>query len=156
MYSGRGFNEIKEGHQFINVMTMTETHIVLGAGLFGDFNPLHTNQTFGEQSRFGGRIAHGYLTNSCMAAAMGVIFHGTAIAYLEQNCRFIAPVRIGDTLTTTWTVTSKDEKPKQNGGVVALAGTCANQDGVTVAEANAKLLVANNDRRREPRDQTEA
>ena len=35
-----------------------------------------------------------------MAAQLGMIFHGTAIAYLEHACRFTAPVRAGDTLTT--------------------------------------------------------
>jgi outer membrane receptor protein involved in Fe transport len=34
-------------------------------------------------------------------------FHSTAIAYLEHTCRFKAPVKPGDTLTTTWTVTDK-------------------------------------------------
>jgi acyl dehydratase len=144
MFPGRGYDEIKPGDKFATTMTLTETHIILGAGLFGDFNPLHINQTFAEKSRFGTRIAHGYLTTSFMAAQLGMVFHGTAIAYLEHTSRFTAPVRPGDTLTIEWTISAREDKPRHDGGMVTLTGLCSNQDGTTVAEADAKMLVANN------------
>ncbi len=146
MFPGRGFNEICIGDPYETTMTITETHLVLGAGLFGDFNPLHTNQRFAEQSRFGNRIAHGYLTTSFMAAQLGMLFHGTAIAYVEHTSRFLAPVMAGDTLTIRWTVDALDDKPKHQGGMVSLSGICTNQDGTRVAEAEAKMLVADNPR----------
>jgi acyl dehydratase len=146
MYAGRGFDEVEVGQTFESGMTMTETHLVLGAGLFGDFNPLHVDQVFAQQSRFGGRIAHGYLTSAAMAAPMGIIFHGTAVAYLEHACRFVAAVKAGDTLRIEWTVREIIPKPKANGGIVKLAGRCTNQEGVEVANADAALLVANRTR----------
>ncbi len=146
MFLGRGFNEISNGDDFENAMTLTETHFVLGAGLFGDFNPLHTNQRFAAQSRYGSRIAHGYLTTAFMAAQLGMLFHGTAIAYVEHTSRFLAPVMAGDTLTIIWTVTGCEAKPKHEGGMVDLSGVCSNQEGTRVAEAEAKMLVANNPR----------
>lgn len=141
MYSGRAYDEIETGESFANTMTLTESHIVMGAGLFGDFNPLHTNQVFATDSRYGGRIAHGYLTTAFMAAQLGMLFHTTAIAYLEHTSRFKAPVRAGDTLTITWTVVARDDKPRHQGGIVSLTGDCRNQDGTSVAEAEAKMLV---------------
>ncbi len=144
MLPGRGYNELHVGDVFESAMTLTETHIVLGAGLFGDFNPLHVNETWAKQGRFGGRIAHGYLTSNVMAAQLGMILHGTAIAYVEHTVRFTAPVKPGDTLHVAWQVAAKDDKPKHGGGMVSFGGTCANQDGVKVAEAEAKLLVKNN------------
>lgn len=146
MFPGRGYDEIAPGDRFDTTMTITETHIVLGAGLFGDFNPLHINQSFAEGSRFGSRIAHGYLTTSFMAAQLGMVFHGTAIAYVEHTSRFTAPVRAGDTLSIVWTVASLEAKPKHDGGMVSLSGVCTNQEGAKVAEAEAKMLVANNPR----------
>ena len=145
MFPGRGYNELKVGDKFESSMTMTETHIVLGAGLFGDFNPLHINETWSKKGKFGGRIGHGYLTSNVMAAQMGMILHGTAIAYVEHNIRFTAPVKAGDTLTTTWTVANREDKPKHNGGMVSFSGICVNQDGAKVADADCKLLVKNND-----------
>lgn len=144
MHPGRGYNELRVGDVFESAMTLTETHIVLGAGLFGDFNPLHVNESFGKQTRFGSRIAHGYLTSNVMAAPMGMILYGTAIAYVEHNIKFTAPVRAGDTLTVAWTVSAMDAKPKHNGGMVTFTGNCKNQEGTVVAEATAKLLVENN------------
>lgn len=144
MQSGRGYNEVKVGERYDSQMTLTETHIVLGAGLFGDFNPLHVNQSFAASSRYAGRIAHGYLTSNVMAAHLGMLFHGTAIAYLEHSCRFTAPVHAGDTLATAWTITALNAKPKHHGGIVTLTGSCTNQDGIVVAEADAKMLVSNN------------
>lgn len=143
MFPGRAYNELKIGETFESAMTLTETHIVLGAGLFGDFNPLHINQSFAAKSRFGGRIAHGFLTSNVMAAPMGMIFHDTVVAYVEHGIRFTAPVRAGDTLSVKWTVAALDPKPKHNGGMVTLAGTCTNQECIKVAEADAKLLVQN-------------
>jgi acyl dehydratase len=143
IYKGRGFNELSIGNDFETSATMTETHIVLGAGLFGDFNPLHVNQTYAGNTRFGSRIAHGYLTSNAMAAPLGMIFHSTAIAYVEHHIRFTNPVRAGDTLTVKWTVTALDAKPKIEGGLVTVGGTCINQDGVEVANGEAKLLVHN-------------
>ena len=139
--SGEWFDDVAIGDTFRNTVTITETHLVLGAGLIGDFNPHHTNEEYAKQSRFGTRILHGMMTSALMGAAVGMYFHGTAVAYLEHAARFKAPVRAGDTLTSTWTVTAREDKPRHGGGVVTLAGSCRNQHGAIVAEADAKMLV---------------
>ncbi len=140
-YAGRGFNQVHLGQDFQTSWTLTETHIVLGAGLFNDFNPLHVNQDFAAKSRFGGRIAHGYLTSNAMAALLGMVFHGTAIAYVEHSIRFTHPVRAGDTLAVKWVVTALEPKEKLEGGLVTLSGRCLNQEDIEVANAEAKMLV---------------
>jgi acyl dehydratase len=141
LVQGRHYDEVKVGDTFGASLTVTETHLVLAAGLFGDFNPLHVDETHARASRFGGRILHGTFTSALMSAPAGMYFHGTAIAYLEHNCRFMAPVRPGDTVTTTWTIADKLDKPRHAGGIVVLTGTCRNQDGALVAEAEGKMLV---------------
>jgi len=70
-----------------------------------------------------------------------MVFHGTAIAYVEHHIRFTNPVFAGDTLSVKWTVAALELKPKIEGGQVTLRGTCTNQDGLEVADAEAKLLV---------------
>ncbi len=141
MLPGKGYNEINIGDRFESAMTVTETHLVLGAGLIGDFNPVHVNQQFAQESRFGSRILHGVITSAIIGGPMGMVFHGTAIAYLEHNCRFLAPVRAGDTLNTTWTLVEKIDKPAHGGGVAVMQAKCVNQEGVLVAEASGKMLL---------------
>jgi acyl dehydratase len=123
--SGRGYDEVAVGDSFSRTITITDTHLVLGAGLIGDFNPHHVNDEYAKSSRFGTRILHGMITSALMGAPVGMYFHGTAIAYIEHAARFKAPVRAGDTLTTTWTVTAKHAKPKHGGGVVVLSAPAA-------------------------------
>ena len=140
--SGRWFDDVRSGDAFSSALTITETHIVVGAGLIGDTNPHHMNAEYAKGTRFGTPILHGMLTSSIMGAAVGMYFHGTAIAYLEHRARFIAPVRAGDTLTTTWSVTETIDKPKHGGGIVVLDGRATNQDGIVVAEAQVRMLVS--------------
>jgi acyl dehydratase len=143
LVTGKAYNEIAVGETFSAALTVTETHLVLAAGLTGDFHPLHVDETFARDTRFGGRIVHGVLLAALAGGPVGTFFSGTGIAYLEHACRFTAAVRPGDTLTIIWTITSKEDKPKHDGGVVALAGVCRNQDGVVAVEAEATVLVRN-------------
>ena len=143
VFNGKAYDEIMVDDTFGDALTVTETHIVLAAGMFGDFNPLHVNQSFGENSRFGGRILHGPFTSALISAPVGVFFAGTAIAYLEHACRFKLPVKAGDTLSTTWTVTAKIDKPKIDGGIAVMTAVCHNQRKELVAEADGKIMLKN-------------
>jgi acyl dehydratase len=139
--SGRWFDELAINDAFSSALTITETHIVMGAGLIGDTNPHHMNAEYAKAKRFGTPILHGMLTSAIMGAAVGMYFHGTAVAYLEHRVRFLAPVRAGDTLTTTWTIRELVDKPKHGAGVVVVTGQATIQTGEVVAEAEARMLV---------------
>jgi 3-hydroxybutyryl-CoA dehydratase len=141
MFPGKHYDEVAVGETFGSSLTVTETHLVLAAGLFGDFNPLHVNERFARASRFGGRILHGPFTSALVSAPVGMYFHSTAIAYVEHACRFKAPVRPGDTLKTTWKIVAKLDKPRHAGGIVVLTGECHNQDGTLAVEAEGRILV---------------
>jgi acyl dehydratase len=143
MFPGKWFDETKVGDMFHTSLTVTEAHLVLASGLFGDFNPLHVDDTHAVQSRLGGRVLHGPFTSALISAPAGMYFHGTAIAYLEHNCRFKLPVRPGDTLKTIWRIVERIEKPRQEGGIVVMHARCENQHGNLVAEADGKMLVGN-------------
>jgi 3-hydroxybutyryl-CoA dehydratase len=141
VFPGKGYNEIKVGDTFGAGITITDAHLVLAAGLIGDSHPLHLNEQFAEQTRFGGRVLHGVFTGALIGGPVGTFFAGTGIAYLEHNCRFTLPVRPGDTITTTWTIQDKLDKPRHSGGLVVLTAVCRNQKNEIVVEADAKILV---------------
>jgi acyl dehydratase len=142
VFHGKWYDEVKVGDAFGTSLTVTETHIVMGSGMFGDFNPLHVDEEFSRKSMFGGRILHGPFSSALVSAPVGNYFAGTAIAYLEHACRFKAPVRAGDTLATRWTVTQKLDKPKHKGGICVLRGQASNQRGEVAVECEGKILVA--------------
>ena len=142
VFHGKWYDEVKVGDAFGDSLTVTETHLVLAAGMFGDFNPLHVDEVFAEKSRFAGRILHGPFTSALVSSPVGMYFAGTAIAYMEHACRFRAPVRPGDTLATRWLVTGKLDKPKHKGGIVIMKCETRNQHGDVTVEADGKILVA--------------
>jgi 3-hydroxybutyryl-CoA dehydratase len=142
MFQGKWYEEVSVGERFGTRVTVTETHLVLGSGMFGDFNPLHVDEEFAKKSMFGSRIMHGPFTSALISAPVGMFFAGTAIAYLEHSCRFKAPVRPGDTLKTEWTVTEKLDKPRHKGGIFVLSGVSTNQHGEVAVEAQGKILVS--------------
>jgi 3-hydroxybutyryl-CoA dehydratase len=139
--SGKWFDELRVGETFGRTLTITDSHLLTGAGYVGDWNPLHMDENFARASRFGGRILHGMLTSALMGGPVGTYFHGTAIAYLEHNARFLAPVRPGDTLDIGWTITELEAKPRHGGGIAVLAGTATNQDGIVTTTAQGKIMV---------------
>lgn len=84
--------------------TLTETDVVLFAGLTGDNNPMHIDEEFAAETRFGGRIVHGLLTSSLLSSVIGMKMPGPGCIYMSQNLRFLKPVKIGDTVTARTTV----------------------------------------------------
>jgi 3-hydroxybutyryl-CoA dehydratase len=143
MRIGRAFNELKIGDKFSESITITETHIVKAAGLFRDFNVLHTNEPNMRKSRFGKRILHGALTFSFMVGVYSNVFHDTDISTVEASIKFTAPIYINDTIHMEWEVKRREEKPKIDGGLVDLSGEVKNQQGIIAATAEAKILVSN-------------
>lgn len=139
--AGRRFGDTSVGDRFVRHETITARHLDDAARLIGDFNPLHVDEDFARRSRYGGRILHGVITSALVGAELGMVYAGTAIGYLEHNARFHAPVRIGDTLTITWTVTQLLPKPRHGGGIVVAEAVAVNQEGVTVCTASGRMLV---------------
>lgn len=142
-FVGKAFNQLAEGETFGQRLTINHAHISQACGMFGDFNPLHSDAEFCANNRFGQVILHGPMTSAYMSASIGMYFYGTAVAYLEHNCQFLAPVFAGDTLTVTWTIAELLEKPKINGGIAVLEGVCANQKGEQIAKAQGKIMLSN-------------
>ena len=51
--------DLEPGMTAVYAKTVSETDIVLFAGISGDNNPVHLNQEFAADTVFEGRIAHG-------------------------------------------------------------------------------------------------
>lgn len=109
--------------------TITEADVVNFAGLSGDFNPLHTDAESAKNTPFGQRIAHGMLSvaiSTGMANLTGLM-EGTTIALMEQNIKYKAAVKFGDTIHLQMEVIEKRETSKPDRGIVKLAAKIFNQ-----------------------------
>lgn len=134
---GYRFEELQPGMAAERSKTVTEADVTLFAGVTGDFNPAHVDEEAARRGRFGGRIAHGMLTAGLLSAVMGTRLPGPGCIYVGQTLRFTRPVRIGDTVTARVEVTELRPDDRR----VVLATTCRNQDGETVLEGEAEVLV---------------
>jgi 3-hydroxybutyryl-CoA dehydratase len=137
------YDNLIVGDQFSRSITLTEAHLLLGNMLFADSVPLHVDQLTGEQSAYGSRIMPGPVVAGLAAVTLGMNLKGSAIGYLEQREYFKAPVRPGDTVTVTWTVSKKEPKERFQGGVVTFEGSCENQNKEVVLECLGVAIITN-------------
>ena len=133
---GKSYDELEIGEKASFTKTITETDVYLFAGISGDFNPLHLNEEYAKQTRFGARIAHGALPQSLIAPVMGMQLPGMGTILVEVTTRFRAPTYFGDTITATARVAEKLEDKKW----VKMALTWTNQRGEVIAEGEAVVI----------------
>lgn len=139
---GRPYSSLEVGEEFWDALTVTETHVVLAAGIFNDPGPNHVNRLQAEASRWEAPIAHGTLLSGIMMGVLGNALGSTIVAMLELTTRWLAPTRLGDTLIGHWHVAEKTDKPRfGGGGLVVFEGEGLNQDAVRVLEARVVLAV---------------
>lgn len=115
--------------------TVTESDVLSFAGLTMDFNPVHVNAEYAKESIFKERIAHGMLSAGFISAVLGTTLPGPNSIYLGQELKFTAPVKIGDTVTATATITEKKEDKR----ILKLKTVVTNQRGEVVVDGNAVI-----------------
>lgn len=143
MPRGTFFSDFAVGQTFVSGgRTVTEADVVNFAGLSGDFNPLHVDQSFAEKTPFGRRIAHGMLAASISTGqgqTLG-IFEGTTLALMGQTFNYKAPVFFGDTIRLALTVESVKPSSKGGKGVVVFKSEIKKQDDVVAVEGTWTVL----------------
>jgi len=130
---GKTINEIKKGDFAEFAKTISESDVYMYAGITGDLNPAHINEAYAQKTFFKTRIAHGMLTAGFISAILGMQLPGPGTIYMKQELKFMAPVRIGDTITARAEVIEvKEEKNR-----IKLRTTCTNQEGTIVLDGEA-------------------
>src|SRR5918996_5602061 len=99
------FEDLNVGMSETFSKTVSSSDVVGFAEVTGDRNPIHLAQHFAARTPFKTRIAHGLYTASLISAILGTRLPGPGAVYISQTLNFRAPVRIGDTVEVTVTVT---------------------------------------------------
>ena len=130
---GKTIQDLKIGDTAELSKTVSESDIYQFAGITGDFNPAHMNEEYAKKTFFKTRIAHGMLSAGFISAVIGTKLPGTGSIYIQQTLNFLAPVRIGDTITARVEVIDiMDGKNR-----VRLKTICENQEGKQVLDGEA-------------------
>ncbi len=129
--------DLKIGDKFSTSKQITDSVVRAFAELSGDYNPIHLDEEFAKNTRFGKRIAHGMISGALISAVLGYEFKERKIVYLSQTMKFVAPVFLDDTVIAAATVTNiREDKP-----IVMLETICTNQKGETVVKGEAVVMI---------------
>ncbi len=121
------------GESATRSLTLTSDHVRTFAELTGDYNPLHFDEGFAAQTKFGRLVVQGGLTTGLLHALVAMDLPGPGTVFLSQNWKFTAPVFIDDTITAEAKVLSVHaSKP-----VTQLGIRVTRQDGEVVLEGEA-------------------
>jgi len=130
------YDEISIGQVARMSRQLTIADIQAFAAVSGDTNPAHLDADYANDTVFHGVIAHGMWSGALISALLGTEFPGPGTIYVNQDLHFIRPVRIGDTLTVTVTVTTKEDAKKR----LTLDCDVVNQHGEKVVTGVATVL----------------
>ena len=117
--------------------TVSHSDIVGFADITGDTNPVHLDDGFAAASPFKERIAHGMLSAGLISAVLGTRLPGPGCIYLSQSLRFRAPVRIGDDVVASATITEVNRDKRR----ITLDTVCRVGETVVI-DGEAKIMVS--------------
>ncbi|MSQ33584.1 MAG: MaoC family dehydratase [Dehalococcoidia bacterium] len=119
--------------------TITEADVAQFARISGDTQPLHLDESYASKTRFKTRVAHGTISIGLVSGVLGTKMAGpaTSVIFLGMNCRFVAPVYLGDTVSAECVVTKvRPDKP-----IITLDCKVKNQHGQEVLTGEATVLL---------------
>jgi len=131
----RTFDAIAIGDSASIVRTLTQEDIELFAVVSGDVNPAHLDPAYAETDLFHKIVAHGMWSGALISAVLGTKLPGPGTIYLSQNLRFLAPIAIGDTITTS--VVAREKHPVEKR--IAFDCLCTNQQDRKVVIGTAEV-----------------
>ncbi|HXG01969.1 MAG TPA: MaoC/PaaZ C-terminal domain-containing protein [Candidatus Binatia bacterium] len=137
------FEDFKIGDRFHSPSrTLGEATFLMFAAITGDHHPIHYDEEYARQTRFGARVAHGLLVVAMTAVGASPLSHrleASMVAFVEQEFRFHKPVLLGDTVRPEFEVTGLERKGDR--GLLRLAVRVTNQRGEVVAEGHHAYLI---------------
>lgn len=80
-------------------ITITQDIVNSFAEVSGDKNPIHLDEDYAKETKFGKKIVHGMLLGSFFSKLIAKEYPGPGSVYISQNMQFVHPVYVEDTVT---------------------------------------------------------
>lgn len=145
MERGKYFEDFVIDEEYVSPgRTVTETDLVLYAGLSGDYNQVHTDEEYCKQvSIYKKRVMHGLFALTLVEGLKSrvALFEGTSLASLEWRWRFLKPLFVGDTVKVRWKITQKKETRKPDRGIITEQVQLVNQNEEVIGEGEHLVLM---------------
>lgn len=100
--------EIGQSFSFTRIITAEDVRTF--AQVTGDDNPIHVDEAYARETRFGKPIVHGVFLLGIISKVLGRDFPGHGSVAVALSCRFLRPVPVGAEVTIEVKVSEKLEK----------------------------------------------
>ena len=105
------------------------------AQISGDFNPIHFDENYAAQTKFGQCIAHGLFCLGMISKVIGMELPGKGTIFVNERLDYKSPVYINDTITAEVKIISIDECKH----LIEVEIKCSNQDNTVVLDGTCLL-----------------
>ncbi len=106
------YESLEVGQSFSFEREVTAADVRTFAELTGDDNPIHVDEEYARNSRFGRPVVHGVLLLGIISKVLGKDFPGYGSVAVAISCKFLRPVLVGSTVTVEVKVAEKLEARK--------------------------------------------
>ena len=131
------FDEILIGQKKEFSIKISESMVNDFAKLSGDYNPLHMDENYAHNTKFGRRVCHGMLLGSLFSQLVGMHLPGKKCLHLSQTLNFQNPCFIDDLVTVEGIVIGKSDARK----ILELETKILNQNNLLIIDGSALVLV---------------
>lgn len=122
--------------------TVTDAEIALLPAFMGAINPLFHDEETARQGPLGGRVLYGPALLGIAIALTESLFGRYALGLVSlTDVRFRRPVRSGDTVSATVTVTGREPSRTRHAGRVTVEDEVTNQRGEAVLHFSRTLML---------------
>lgn len=133
------FDDLKIGQYYEEQFIVTEEAGEQFAEISKDFNPIHLDEEYAKNTRYGKKIVHGMLVGGFISGVVGDKFPGHGSVYMGQDFWFKKPIFYNTKIKVRVEIVEINREKKR----IYLKTVCENEKGEVLIEGNAKVMLEN-------------
>jgi len=145
MTDKRYFEDLQLEESYVSQgRTITEADMVMWSAVTADWSSLHVDEEAAKATPFGTRIPPGLMPQALSHGLLSRLDGPqriASIAFLQLTVRYIAVVRVGDTVHASLRIKELRRTSKDNKGIVCWECLTINQRGEVVQRGEWEILV---------------